>query len=180
MRTQRNRWRGRMPFRQSRKLWTEPLKKQGRTGEPSLATMRNLLQLANKFHEEGRGKAEGSFTEQLRLQFRDWLKAKSLKWPFTITFEYRLYRHRIITVVMQGPSFFHNRLMGDGSKGFMLEGRVLSIDGVRPIPCSGMFAMTRIVGRFKQEFLALQAANPVIEEKGEDRQENQPAANSGL
>lgn len=130
----------------------EPLEKQGRGGEPSLAS---LLWLSDKLHEEGRGRAAGSFTEEVRNELRDWLKAKGLVWPFTITFEYRLYRHRIITVMMQYPAIFHYRLMGDGSKGFMLVGKVLSIDGARPRGCRDAFAMTRIVGRFKQEFPAL-------------------------
>ena len=149
------RWRGQMPFRCNRRLWTEPLAQQGRTGEPSLAT---ILELANRFHEAGRGKSKGSFTEYLRHEFDSWRKDNGLTWDSPLTFEYRMYRHRTVMVVMRYHNIFHHRLTGDGSRGFVLTGEVLSIDGAIPdrwCRRSGAFCLTRIVGQMRKQFLAI-------------------------
>jgi len=114
---------------------------------------------------EGHGKAAGSFTEQVREQFEDWLKERNLSYLSAITFEYRLYyRRKTITVAISHIHIFHNRLAGDGSKGFVLDGRVLAIDGAPP---SGearhyQFALNRIVGRFQRELLALTTVSEEI------------------
>ena len=148
-----------MPFRLNRTTRPEPLEQQGRGGEPSLAIFVAQMDRANKLHEEGRGKAAGSFTEHLRREFVAWRKAKGWSWRTPLTFEYRLHRRRTVMVVLDMPHIRHNKLVGDGSKGFMLEGNILAIDGVQPEAYLRRygFALTRIVGRFRQELLALAA-----------------------
>ncbi len=145
-----------MPFRQNHRLWTEPLEQQGRGGEPSLANVRQWLELRNRLQEQGRGMGEGSFTERIRRAFLDWLKKNGLTRYDTISFEYRLYRHKTIRVTLTWPNIYHRRLHGDGSKGFMLEGTVLSLDGLPPSHRNyhGEFALTRIIGRHPMRLLA--------------------------
>ena len=149
------RWRGRMPFRSNHRLLTETLEEQGRTGEPSLITSLNVH---DRWFENARGRSKGSFTEHVRRELHDWLNGKGIPLG-PITFEYKLFRHRIITVIMDMPRIYHHRTIGDGSKGFVLEGSVRSIDGARPYGFARHypFALNRIVGHFKNDFLRLTA-----------------------
>jgi len=150
--TKDERWRGRMPFRQNRKLWPGPLAHRGRTGEPSLA---NLLDYADEIHRQGKGKAEGSFTEHVRSELRAWLTKNSLNWRSQISFQYRLYRHKVVIVTVSTPRIYHHRFRGNGSKGFTLEGRILSIDGRLPAYGKvGEFALNRIIGQHPLRLLA--------------------------
>lgn len=152
------RWRGQMPFRLNRRYRPEPIKQQGRGGEPSLAyVVRTWWPLLNKLHEQGYNKGAGSFTEHVRQELRAWLEAHGLDhWGSQISFEYRLSRHKRIRVTLSNPRIFHRRLRGDGSKGFMLEGGLIAIDGRLPARRYqlGEFALTRIVGRHPVRLLA--------------------------
>lgn len=142
------RWRGRMPFRQNRKLlWPEPIDHRGRTGEPSLANFINILDFANEIRRQGHSKSEGSFTEHVRQELHDWLAKNGLNWHSQISFRYRLYRRKVVVVTITYPRIYHRKLRGNGSKGFTLEGRILSIDGMPPAYGKvGEFALNRIVG----------------------------------
>ena len=141
-----------MPFRLNRMepyKRPEPLDQQGRGGEPSLAYFRAFMDWIDRIRRHGDGMAEGSFTEHARFELARWLKANGLdKWYSPITFQYRLHRHRTVTVVITGPNIWHRRHRGNGSKGFVLEGRIVSMDG-EPTAYGkwGEFALNRIVGR---------------------------------
>jgi hypothetical protein len=149
-----------MPFRQNRRLWPgwpEPLDQQGRGGEPSLAfIVHELWPALDRLHVQGYGRAEGSFTERVRYALRDWRREHGLAWHDPISFVYRLHRHRTISVTLTHPQIYHRRLRGDGSKGFVLEGVVLSIDGLPPSHRNyiGEFALNRIVGQMPVHLLA--------------------------
>lgn len=154
----RGRWRGRMPFRQNKRTWPEPLEQQGRTGEPSPASYRALLALWAWFdtvRQQGDGMAEGSFTERARMALWAWMEKNGLNWYNPISFQYRLYRRRTISVTINHARIYHRRIRGDGSKGFVLEGRILSIDGAPPAyGKNGEFALTRIIGSHPIRLLA--------------------------
>ena len=144
-----------MPFRQNKDIWPEPLDQQGRGGEPSLANFRALLDWFSIIRKQGDGMAEGSFTEQARRALAAWMEKNGLKWHSLLSFQYRLHRHQTITVTITNPNIWHRRLSGNGSKGFMLEGRIISIDGA-PTAYGrvGIFALTRIVGQHTVRLLA--------------------------
>lgn len=149
-----------MPHRQNRRFFPVPLDQQGRGGEPSLAVrLKASWDYYTRLREESRGKAEGSFTQAVRSEFHAWMRRNGLDWHSQITFEYKWSRHRIVLVVMDMPYIIHDKLAGDGSKGFLLLGNVLSIDGAQPASWQrrGVFAMTRIQGRFRRELYALRA-----------------------
>lgn len=139
-----------MPFRtlHSRKLLTT----QRRTGEPSPAIYQY------DWYPDGHGKASGSYTEKMRQSLWAWMEAKYGSAVYPLTFEYKLYRKRTVTVVGTFPTIRHYPYYGKGKKGFILELSVRSIDG---IPCRMMlpkrtqFAWDRVVG--KDMFLALPA-----------------------
>ena len=138
-----------MPFRLSRKLRAGPLEQQGRGGEPSLANEFTWwLDLYQDNMKSGHGRGAGSFTEGIRTTMRDWLKARGLSWYSQITFEYRLSRHKKITVTMNRARIYHRPIRGAGSKGFMLDGVILSINGLPPSRRNqlGEFAMNKIIG----------------------------------
>ena len=143
------RWRGRMPFRMSRRLRAEPLEQQGRGGEPSLARFRRMLDIMRGYDESARGHGAGSFTEGIREAMKDWLKAQGMDWHSQITFEYQLSRHKRITVSLTRPRIYHRPVRGAGSKGFMLDGTILSIDGLPPSHRGmwGEFAVNKIIGQ---------------------------------
>lgn len=50
-------------------------------------------------------------------------------------------------MAVSAPRIYHRRIRGNGSKGFMLEGRLLSIDGMPTVRKVGEFALSRIVGQ---------------------------------
>lgn len=158
------RWRGRMPFRLNWKYRPEPLDQQGRGGEPSLAyIVHQWWPLLDRLREQGHGKAEGSFTERARSELRAWLEKNGLDtWHDPVSFEYRLHRHKRITVTLTHLNIYHRRLRGNGSKGFVLEGRVLSINGLPPAHRNyiGEFALTRIVGRHPIRLLTAAGGRP--------------------
>jgi hypothetical protein len=151
------RWRGQMPFRQNRRLWPEPLEQQGRGGESSLAHFRRTLDFLREYTTSSQGKGPGSFTEGIREALKDWLKARGMDWYSQISFEYRLSRHKRITVNMTHPRIYHRPQRGDGSKGFVLDGIVLSIDGLLPPHRTyyGEFALNRIVGHHPVRLLTM-------------------------
>lgn len=162
--TKGERWRGQMPFRRNARLWTEPLKQQGRGGESSLADTRpwaaevlHWMRWMDGIRAKGHGKSYGSFTEHVRQEFRAWQERNGLDaWSDPITFEYRLHRRQRVVVSIVHPAIFHRKIRGDGSKGFVLEGRILSIDGLPPARRyqTGEFALTRIIGRHPIRLLA--------------------------
>lgn len=138
-----------MPFRNvgtdSRKL----LDLQRRTGEPSPS-------FCDWKYPEGHGKAHGSFTEKMRLSLWEWMKQKYGSMPHPLTFDYKLSRHKTITVIGIFPRIIHNPSWGKANKGFVLEIRVTSIDGVPVKMTLGnrtRLSWNRIVGR--DRFLAL-------------------------
>lgn len=134
------RWRGIMPFRMRK-----PLESERRTGEPSPTL--------TSWYPEGYGKARGSFTKKMRDALYAWMEANGFSYySEPLTFEYRLYRHRNVTVTGLYPYIKHSPSYGRGKKGFILQLSVLSIDGV---PCRFLFgrrahfAWDRIIGRDK-------------------------------
>ena len=152
------RWRGRMPFRQNREIWTEPLIHQGRTGEPSPALFAKNFRTFWNFCDAGSGKARGSFTEGLRGALAAWMQINIGNTRGPVTFRYRLFRHKIITVTLAHPTIFHRKQYGRGSKGFVLAGEVMSIEGVVPDRWTrriSAFALSRIIGQHPIKVLAL-------------------------
>ena len=151
-----------MPFRQSpdRKL----LDLQRRTGEPSPAIRRE--EIWN--YPEDYGKASGSFTQSMRMSLWEWMKEKYGSRLHPLTFEYRLHRKKVITVVGKLPYIKHIPDYGHGKKGFVLAINIMSIDGILYRgPGMQHFAWDRIIG--KESFLALpspikQVEVPVLEE----------------
>ncbi len=143
------RWRGRMPFRMSRRLRAEPLEQQGRGGEPSLAHFRWWMDVLRANDKAGRGKGADSFTEGIREAMKEWLASQGMNYYSQISFEYKLSRHRRITVTMTHPRIYHRPIRGAGAKGFILDGEILSIDGLRPDAGNrrGEFALSRIIGQ---------------------------------
>lgn len=99
--------------------------------------------------ESSRSKGAGSFTEGIREALMAWLKAQGMDWYSQISFEYRLSRHKRITVSLTHPRIYHRPMRGAGSKGFMLDGLILSIDGLPPAHRNyhGEFAVNRIIGQ---------------------------------
>jgi hypothetical protein len=149
MKMSKNRWQGRMPFRLCKEV-RELLREKRRTGEPSPANNRlELYQFMMKLREGSHQKAEGTYTEKLRQGLWEWCS----RFGGIITFEYRLSRHRIITVSGRGPIVYHDWVRGRGSKGMMMDLGVISIDGLRPVIRVQTFAWNRIIGR--ERFLAL-------------------------
>lgn len=136
------RWRGIMPFRHE-----EPFNSERRTGEPSPAP----------WYPPGYGKSEGSFTRQLQGALIAWMKTNYGTAYHSLTFEYRLYRHRIVAVVGYHPAILHLPSWGNGVRGFVLEVNVSGIDGVQwhGLGRRQRFAWNRIVG--KDRILALRA-----------------------
>lgn len=143
-----SRWRGKIPFRVNRKVMPEPLEQQGRGGEPSLANFRRVLDFLRGWDETARGKAEGSYTQRVRDAFRVWRESQGIGWHDPINFQYRLSRHKRIAVTLIGHNIYHRPRRGAGSKGFMLEGMVQSIDGLPPAHRTywAEFAIGRIIG----------------------------------
>lgn len=144
------RWRGQMPFRLNRTSRPEPLEQQGRGGEPSRASLRYWLDWLEDMRRRAAGKAAGSFTEHARHELAAWMKQKGLDpWHSPVSFQYRLYRRRTVLVTITRPRIYHRRIRGDGSKGFVLEGLVQSIDGLSPA-CRNQFsefALNRVIGQ---------------------------------
>lgn len=131
------RWRGRIPFRVRPELrdrdWREAYRR------------------FSHHRMAGHGRAEGSYTEEIRKALVQWMKEKIGSGLEPVTFQYRLYRRKIVTVTVAYPTIFHHPEHGNGSKGFVLAARVLSVDGA-PLTRLGRmlvreFAMNRIVGR---------------------------------
>lgn len=158
-----NRWRGQMPFRLNRRYRpsSEPIKQQGRGREPSLAYLQYVVKeywpMLDEVREQGHGKAVGSFTEKARMALFAWLEAQGLDfWHSPISFQYRMYRRKIVTVTLTRPMIFHRPLRGDGTKGFVLEGAVVSIDGQLPRRryMRAEFVLTRIIGQHPIRLLA--------------------------
>ena len=149
-----------MPFRLNRRYQPrpEPLEQQGRGGEPSLAyIVHTWWPLLDRLQEQGHSKAAGSYTEKARMALFAWLEANGIdRWYGTINFQYRMYRHQIVTVTLSRPCIFHRPLRGDGTKGFVLEGTVVAIDGRPPARRNlvAEFVFTRIIGQHPIRFLA--------------------------
>ena len=172
------RWRGRMPYRRSPRLRRVPIYNQGRTGEPSPASALTTEQeqtlqwfregkLLLDLEKEGEGRAEGSFTEELRNALRAWVEETFGTWWGPVTFEYRLYRHKTVTVVLQAPQIWHKPSWGRGSKGFILSGIVLSFDGKQPAKRKSLqwFALNKIIGQHPiRQMLALSASTQSAQE----------------
>ena len=156
---QNKRWRGRMPFRTNRKIGAETFEHKGRTGEPSPATFIQVWRSIWTFREAGNGKSRGSFTESLRKTLAVWLKENLGNFRGPVTFQYRLSRKKVILVTMAYPTIYHRKHYGEGSKGFVLAGRVLSVDGVPPDRWNlrADFALSRIIGQHPIRILALPA-----------------------
>jgi len=145
------RWRGIMPSRCLR-ADRELLEQYRRTGEPSLAA--SILDSAETRRRGGVGKAMNSFTEGMREALWYWMKEKYGSILTPIIFEYKLSRHRIITVIGSHPYLRHEPYYGRGKKGFILQLCINSIDGIL---CQGpiriWFAWDRIIGKEKMLYL---------------------------
>ena len=150
-----------MPFQQAepvRKLYEQ----QRRTGEPSPVSFLHAIEILDAMRAKGRGKAEGSFTEKIRGAFHEWQKKNGVGYGQPLTFQYKLYRHRIVTITVVGATIFHHPTHGKGVKGFELVcGRILSIDGIPYKGINNNLAWGRIIGR--EKLLAL--PTPVKEDR---------------
>lgn len=144
-----DRWRGIMPFRRFHDTGLKHLISKRRTGEPSPVIFGFEC-------NDGYGKSRGSYTEKMRKTLYAWMQQKGYA---TLTFDYRLHRHKTITVVVQFPYIKHLPSYGRGKKGFVLQATVLSIDGVpyRYFTHRVLFAWDRIIAR--EQFLALTGRN---------------------
>jgi hypothetical protein len=159
-----------MPFRLIKELRPEPLEQQGRGREPSPAlTMQNrwayvleYWKRQNDFDVTGHGCSAGSYAVAMRQAFADWRKDKGIRYDDPITFEYRLSRRKIVTIAMINPRIMHKRKRGNGRKGFVLEGQILSIDGVRPTGRWQELALNRVV-QVAELFPQLGVGRPVKE-----------------
>lgn len=155
------RWRGSMPFRRDQNTRPETLRRQGRTGEPSPATIRQKFSFWGERLPEGYGRAKGSFTENFRRALFEWMKGTCGNPYGPITFQYRLYRRKIITVTGISPQIFHYKKLGRGSKGFFIRLKILAIDGAPPAgfaKIQNFFALNKIVGQHPiRQLLALTA-----------------------
>jgi len=140
-----------MPFRRSNHL-----NSQRRTGEPSPAS---IILGYEGFYPPGYGKAEGSYTQQLRLALWKWMDATYGSRLPPLTFDYKLHRKQTITVTGEYPYIKHLPEYGNGKRGFVLEIRIISING---LAFTGLrrqhFAWNRIIG--KERFLALPPYHP--------------------
>lgn len=121
------RWRGRMPFRHADEHERNLLEQNRRTGEPSLA---DILQYCGARMEAGRGKARGSHTEKMRHSLWTWTNTRYGNCSTPLTFDYKLHRHKIITITGNLPYLRHLPCYGKGKRGFILEITILSIDGI--------------------------------------------------
>lgn len=132
-----------MPFRLDKEV-RDLLLQQRRTGEPSLAF---AFPLFADQRSKGRGKAKGSFTEKIRDEFAKWTRGNLITSSVPLTFDYKLSRHKVVTISGNCPYISHNPILGKGRKGFSLRLMILSING---IPYRGMrensFAVSRIIG----------------------------------
>jgi len=141
------RWRGIMPFRKNANLLTL----QRRTGEPSPAT---IIHGYEGSYPPGWGMAEGSYTEKMRQVLWSWMEAKYGSYLCPLSFDYKLHRKQTITVTGEYPNIKHLPEYGNGKRGFVLEIRIISING---LAFTGLrrqhFAWNRIIG--KERFLAL-------------------------
>jgi hypothetical protein len=137
------RWRGIMPFRRDKAV-VKLYEQQRRAGEPS------------PFTDSASGMAEGSYTEKMRKALIEWSDANLVGgWiGGDLTFEYKLYRHKIVTVIATLPVIRHHPFYGHGKRGFILMCHVKSIDGL-PVksPWKNVFVWDRIVA--KERFLSL-------------------------
>ncbi len=156
------RWRGKMPYRRAR-VRPVTLQQQERGGESlPVSSVRFIIgnRIAGSYgwpQPPGAGKARGSFTEKWRIALHAWMKNQH---TMTVTFKYRLYRHRVITVTCGYPYIYHDPNAGSGRKVFMLRANVLSIDGVRPAYGKKVFAVNRIVaGEAIKSLLALESGD---------------------
>lgn len=130
-----------MPFRLIRQLRTEPLEQQARGREPCpspteppniYARILALWARIDAFDAPGKGRSEGSYTAAMRQALTDWCKENGIGYDDELTFEYRLFRRKRIMVAMKNPRIYHRRKYGNGSKGFVIEGDIISIDGMKP------------------------------------------------
>lgn len=123
-----------------------------RGSEPSPAI---IIHGYEGFHEPGYGMAEGSYTESMRKALWAWMEVKYGTMFHPLTFDYKLHRRQIISVIGSYPYIKHLPDFGRGKRGFLLE---LTIDSVNGVAFGGpfrrqYFAWNRIVGR--DRFLAL-------------------------
>lgn len=136
-----------MPFRSTslRELSRNRLNLKRRTGESSPS-----------FYPEGYGKSRGSATELFRMALRVWIKEKFGTLDSPISFQYKLYRHRIADIVGTNPYIKHIPSYGNGKRGFVMSMKVISIDGIPvkmwPRRDTAQFALNRIVS-YKKIFL---------------------------
>ena len=139
------RWRGLMPFRASNRKQRKPLDLERRTGEPSPST-------PIWHYPEGYGKANGSYTEKMRLALREWMNYKYGTQLAPLVFEYKLSRHSIITIIGIMPYIKHAPSWGKGKRGLILELYIQSIDGIPTKMLLGnrvTLVWNRIIGKEK-------------------------------
>jgi len=134
-----------MPFRQIKSV-RELLDQYRRGGESSFSALYYGL---HSLREQGHSRADGSFTERLRNALFDWLDHNYGTRFATVIFDYRLSRKRTVTVTARGLYLRHDPLCGKGSRGFVLDAEILSIDGTPYKGPRGMFSWNRIIGREK-------------------------------
>ena len=168
---------GRITRKSSAQSLAETINSKGRGGEPSPAYNQDHF-MAYLSHDsllpDGWGKHEGSFTQKLNEEFRKWLDENhstgvinykygtgSYHTHSPIVFQYRLSRHKRVTVTMEAASFRHDPARGSSKRGFILDGRILAIDGL-PINCYiKIIYLDRIVPgtSFNLKFLAANNAS---------------------
>ncbi len=140
-----------MPFR-NRNL----LNYKKRTSEPFPAKILRLDKGPPKWtYPDGYGKASGSYTEKMRLAFQEWMEKAHGSAFSPLIFQYKLSRHRTVTIVGSYPYIKHLPYYGNGKRGFVLSLRISSIDG-SPFKGFGkrqQLAWNRIIGREKMLYL---------------------------
>ena len=149
-----------MPFRSKKNnALTKSLHSQQRTGEP-FPSVFNSWDFPKP---DGYGKAAGSYTYEMRKQLASWMEKNLGSWTSPLTFEYKLSRHKIVTITGSHPYIKHTPGIG-----FSLLLSSVSIDGTPTKFWPGRlvyFSWNRIQKR--DQFLALPIGNTLT--KGGDK-----------
>ena len=75
-------------------------------------------------------------------------KSKGIGYADALVFDYKMSRHKVVKVSMNSGNITHRPIYGSGSKGFILTGDVISIDGRRTHPKDKrlIFALNTVIG----------------------------------
>ena len=124
----------------------EPINyEQGRTGEPSPTSHLQEYEEKWKSYQEwskklsktglkdilaGRSRPD-TYTQKMRAALIKWQELRGgILQP--VSFRYRMYRHKVVTIIGNNLSIWHSPSLGAGSKGFTLQLSIISIDGLKP------------------------------------------------